>query len=114
MADTVKVTSALENRIQLRLYELVDGEHVSFSQNPTGTPTARRKGDAVTVTPGENEIDAGFWREWVKQNEGGNLLVSRSLVEKTEQERACDGNQDKNSGSGDDGAGSPEAGRQQP
>lgn len=75
----VNVHSHFPAPLELRLYEMHDGEHAGFSQNVTGTPTARRLGDGVVIRPGRNEIEADFWSAWTEQNKGGAL--SRHLTE---------------------------------
>jgi hypothetical protein len=73
VSGVVKVRSKLENAVELRLFEMLDGDHVSYSQNPSG-PTARRKGDGVVLRPGIlTEVDEEFWNEWSRQNENTGL-----------------------------------------
>lgn len=78
------VHSHLRNAIELRVYEMVEGESVSFSQNVSGTKTARRKGDGVVIAPGRNEVDDGFWREWSEQNRGSALAAAFEEEKKKE------------------------------
>ena len=82
---TVVVHNCLGNKVELRLHEMSDGEHASFSQNVSGVATARRKGAGVVMLPGRNEVDVDFWREWVDQNRGSDLL--NVLVEETPEKK---------------------------
>jgi len=82
---TIVVHSRLRNAIELHVDEMFDGESGAYSINPGDLKTAKRKGDAVELRPGRNEIDADFWREWAEQNKDGGFLISGSL--RAEEER---------------------------
>ena len=62
------------NGVVLRRYETVDG--------PLGTKEIRADAKflPVELKPGRNEIDDDFWRAWLDQNKGGDL-VSGGLVQ---------------------------------
>jgi hypothetical protein len=82
----VVVVSRLQNAIELRLYDMVEGEHIGFSQNVSGTPTARRNGDGVHVKPGRNRIDGEFWRKWFEANKTGGFVINELIVAEAQQQ----------------------------
>ncbi len=80
MAETVTVHCHLPHAIALHVDEMHDREHGSYSINPTGVPTAKR-GEAVELRPGRNEVDAEFWRAWSEQSKGTPLAGAFSAEE---------------------------------
>jgi hypothetical protein len=42
---------------------------------------ARPVGRPVTLVPGDNEVDAAFWRAWSAQHAGSRLLWHFAVVE---------------------------------
>lgn len=69
--STVVVRSKLENKVKIAVHELLD----PAANGGIGFPgvTSRRKGDFVELSPGLNEVDGDFWREWSEQNKVGTL-----------------------------------------
>lgn len=82
---TVKVWSQLH--LELHVDEMMDGlgQH-TFSPNPPGMKTARRKGPVVELKPGDNEVDADFWTAWLAQNKDGQLIKSGAVKEQKVEE----------------------------
>lgn len=60
-------------RLSIRLYEMVEDV-----QN-TGIMVARKRGDAVVLSEGRNDIDAEFWHRWREQNKASDLVM-RSII----------------------------------
>jgi hypothetical protein len=83
---TVTVHNKHENAVELRVYDMSDDDgQVGFAVNVTGLKTARRRGQEVVLKPGENDIDADFWHDWVEQNKGTGLVTLFHEVERKEQ-----------------------------
>lgn len=63
------------NGLSLRLYQAIDG--------PLGTKEFRAdpKSMPVDLKPGRNEIDDKFWRAWLEQNKGNDLLSGEVVRE---------------------------------
>lgn len=68
---TVKVRCTVPTGVQLRNYEIQDGE--------LGIKRAMPVGDPVELRPGDNEIDSDFWAAWFKQFENDALVKSGAI-----------------------------------